>query len=255
MAIHPNDLSSSSTAGVIIKLYPNHDPSSSAVNTTIDRPTQDYVDDPNSCHNLIRDLVFWRLIMVVLVIILGFVFLIFYGTRNVKSPNLAIDSLTLSNLSVSSRLNQISADWNVQMSLKPVDSHGYLKFSNISLLISYNDKITWNTYLTSFHVSPKNPPMHFGKEFLVWSGNVDDSTISDIRQHINAGKVVKFNVVLSAWVKPTYVNGWVRNLLLDGYWWMMNCENVELFFGTADASRGQMLNASHTCKFEKFYTS
>ncbi|KAL8155655.1 hypothetical protein AgCh_000886 [Apium graveolens] len=134
------------------------------------------------------------------------------------------------------------------MSLKPVDS----TFTDVRILISYNDKIGWETDLPPFDVSPKNPPMQFGKEFLAWSDKIDDSTISDIRQHINGGKV-KFNLGFKAWVKPIYVNGWMRTSWVCSYRWTMICENVELVFGTSDISKPQMSNASHTCKFDKVY--
>lgn len=99
------------------------------------------------------------------------------------------------------------------MSLKTVDSHGYFKFSNVTVLISYHDKIDWKTYLPSFHLSPKNSPMQFGKEFLAWSDRiVDDSAeISDIRQQINNAGKVKFNFKFVACVQRTYVNRWVRS--------------------------------------------
>ncbi|KAL8155637.1 uncharacterized protein LOC141691027 [Apium graveolens] len=166
----------------------------------------------------------------------------------VKAPTLELDSLTLSNFNLSSPPNQISADWNVSMNFTNVDTHGYFEFSNIKVLIYYDKKIVGVTNLMSFDMSPKDPPMHVGGEFSSrLSSYIDDTMITHITHSVNLTSTLIFNVEFSALVKKTYRGFWGTDWW-DPYLWVYNCENVELIFGSSDASKANILNGSGKCK-------
>lgn len=88
--------------------------------------------------------------------------------KNLKE--LEIDLLTASNFNLSSRPNQISADWNIQMNFKTMDKHGYFKFWDPKVSLYYNDKRIVLKKFRSFKLSSKHQPMHFGSEFTGLSG-------------------------------------------------------------------------------------
>ncbi|KAK1368840.1 hypothetical protein POM88_034932 [Heracleum sosnowskyi] len=83
---------------------------------------------------------------------------------------LELDSLTTSNFNLSSRPTQIYADRNIQMNVKTRDKHGYYKFTKTKVSVYYNDKRIALANFTSFEVSAKNLPMHFGGKFSGSSG-------------------------------------------------------------------------------------
>ncbi|XP_074336526.1 uncharacterized protein LOC141673681 [Apium graveolens] len=153
----------------------------------------------------------WCLVTL-LVIILGIIacqgYLVFTIITTVKNPKITIDSLKVSNFNLSSHPNQISADWNVQMCLKTMDTHGYLNFSDITVFVYYNHEIIGVTNLMPFNASPGNAPKHFGGEFCGSSGYIDDSIFNKVSQGVNAGSL-KFDIKFSVWVKKTYIK--------DGY--------------------------------------
>ncbi|XP_074336527.1 uncharacterized protein LOC141673682 [Apium graveolens] len=173
---------------------------------------------------------------------------------NVKNLKvLEIDLLTASNFNLSSRHNQISADWNIQMNFKTADKRGYFKFESTKVSIYYNDKRIALKEIRSFQLSSKHPAsMHFGGEFTGSSGYVDDAIIRNVGRGITVG-TVKFNVVFEILVKKTFIKGyaamqdWIPRV---GY-----CENVELCFGSPSVSKARMLNGSHKCQLYTKYRS
>ncbi|KAK1399997.1 hypothetical protein POM88_009860 [Heracleum sosnowskyi] len=98
-----------------------------------------------------------------------------------------------------------------------------------------------------FDMSPKDPPMHVGGEFFSpLSGYIDDSTISDIVQGMNFTGTLKFSVEFSASVIKTCRGFWGTEPL-QPYVWIYKCENLELIFGSSNASKAHLLNGSRKC--------
>ncbi|KAK1368841.1 hypothetical protein POM88_034933 [Heracleum sosnowskyi] len=195
-------------------------------------------------------------LVIIFILLLSLVFGLGNLLTKEYNPKLEINSFKVVNLNLSSRPNQISADWNVQMNLKNMDSHGYLKFSHIQISINYNDEMIAVTNITSFVASPKDPPKHLGEEFSGSTGYMKDSIIINLSQGIRDG-IVKFDIKFEAKVKKSYHNLWFKfihpwNCYED---YLGNCKNVELFFGTSDVSMGQMMNDHHQCKFEQVQSS
>ncbi|KAK1398753.1 hypothetical protein POM88_008616 [Heracleum sosnowskyi] len=155
----------------------------------------------------------------------------------IELPKLEINSLTVCNFNISTRPNQISADWNVKMNLNSMDKHGYLNFSGIAVSINYNVLQVGLTNFMSFDINPYNSTKHFDQDFFGLSGFNDDSIISGIRGDINAGTVT-FDVQFEVSVRKCLRGSWVDQL---GF--VLDCKKVELFFGSSDKSRAQMLNS------------
>lgn len=190
-------------------------------------------------------------VTVLIVLLLAILLLFLWLNDSVKNlKGLEIDLLTASNFNLSSRPNQISADWNIQMNFKTVDKHGYFKFERTKVSVYYNDKRIARKKIRLFQLSSKHPLMHFGGEFTGSSGYIDDSIIRNVGRGIMAGNV-KFNVVFEASVKKTivkeYAMEWIDHL---GY-----CENVELFFESPNVSKARMLSGSHECQLYRKHRS
>lgn len=167
--------------------------------------------------------------------------------REIEFPKLEIDSLTVSNLNISTRPNQISADWNLGMNLKSMDKHGYLNFSSIAFSIYYNALQVGLTNFMSFDINSHNSTKHFDQEFLGSSEFNDDSIISDIQEEITAGTVI-FDVQIETLVRKSLGGSW-----FDHWWLILHCKDVKLFFGFSDKSRAHMLDSPRKCEVEQDY--
>ncbi|WOG85050.1 hypothetical protein DCAR_0104236 [Daucus carota subsp. sativus] len=224
VAVHPNDLLISTTT------------------THADNPRT--IKDKYMCFNdcVIIFTVMACFVLPYLIIIL---FHIILNDKVKDLKVLEIDSLTASNFNLSSQPNQISADWNVQMSFKTMNKLGYFKFYRTKVSVYYDDKRIALKKIRSFYLTSKHPPMHFGTgDFSGSSGYIDDSVIRNIGRGIKAG-TVRFNIVFEALVEKSVVKGHMEDDIVNhvGY-----CENVEMFFGLPNAFKARMLNGSQICQ-------
>lgn len=93
-------------------------------------------------------------ILLAIVLPVGYAFKYRYDCNHISISNLKIDSITVSNFNLSSRPNQISADWNIKINLKNMDRHGYLNFSGFSVSIYYDVLQVGLSNLMPFDMTP-----------------------------------------------------------------------------------------------------
>ncbi|KAL1816521.1 hypothetical protein ACET3Z_019095 [Daucus carota] len=185
--------------------------------------------------------------VIILAFAAGITFLVVHALQyhsacyTISSPHLALDSVTVSNFSLSSRPKQVSAEWNVRMSLESWIRRGYINLHDITISIFYNELQVGLTSLVPFDMSPRNSTVFFEKKFGGSSGLCDDSIIKAMNEDI-AGGTVKLHVRFRGSVRKSFKGRWVDHLDLS-----VDCNNVELFFGSSDKSRAQMSNPSHKC--------
>ncbi|WOH01535.1 hypothetical protein DCAR_0520919 [Daucus carota subsp. sativus] len=164
-----------------------------------------------------------------------------YGAcYTISTPHLVLDSISISNFSLSSR--QVSAEWDVRMNLESWVRRGYINLHDITISIFYEALQVGLTSLVPFDVSPRNSTVYFEKKFRGSSGLVDDSMIKAMNENIVAG-TVKLHVQFKGSVRKSFKGRWVDHLEL-----LVDCNNVELFFGSSDKSRAQMSNPSRKCR-------
>ncbi|KAK1368839.1 hypothetical protein POM88_034931 [Heracleum sosnowskyi] len=193
---------------------------------------------------------FWLSILIIIVVFVVIVLVFVWLDSKVKNlKELEIGLLTASNFNLSSRPNQISADWNIIMNFQTMANRGYFNFKRTKVSLYYDDRRIMLKEFRSFTLSSKHQPMHFGREFTGSSGYIDDSDFRNVARDVTAGNV-KFNVVFQASVRKTFVKGW----RLDEAQWVDfagYCPNVELFFGSPNVSKARMLNGSNKCQLHR----
>lgn len=190
---------------------------------------------------LLATLLFWPAVIVLLAQLM--IYQPYVRTHITDPPKLKIDSLTASNFTLSSRPNQVYADWNVKMNLETKNSHGYLSFSNITLSIYYNALQAGLTNVVPFTVVPLNSTVIFDVKFTGSSGLAYDSIINQINGSIADAGTLIVDVMFEALIKKSFEGRWTDYLQL-----VMHCKDIKLYFGYSDNSRAQMLNPPHKCK-------
>lgn len=180
-------------------------------------------------------------VMVVWSAVVAVVYIYTNCTRIIDFPELKIYSITVSNFNLSSNPNQISADWNVKMNLKNKDAYGYYRFSDISVSIYYNVLQFGLINLMPVDITPHNSTKHFDETLSGSSRLNGDSIVSALSADVTAGKVT-VDVQFQASARKSFRGRWYDHTLLA-----FKC-NVELFFGSKDKSRAQMLNSYRKCK-------
>ncbi|KAK1377038.1 hypothetical protein POM88_033231 [Heracleum sosnowskyi] len=189
----------------------------------------------------------------VLAVILLVVFVIFISNRFVKMidaevPMIEIDSITVSNFSLS---NPISAHWNINMTMHSTRSSFEFSDSTVSIFHKSKEEAVWMTRLNGFDMRPKNTTFHFALDFGGLA-DVNDTTLRAIGDGItdNFG-TVEFSVQFKAdhsrsrdisRLKKFYENySTVVNILIN---W-----DVLLLLGSPDKTRAMLMTKESSTQF------